>query len=204
MDNVLLAFGLTVFAGLSTGIGSAIAFFAKTTSKKFLSISLGFSAGVMIYVSMIEIFFKAQDSLIAALGEKNGSWTTIAGFFGGMAVIALIDKMIPSHENPHEVRNVEDMQIQNEPEDVREYCQKIANKDKSEKINASREVQAEEYDEKDKQKLMRMGVFTALAITIHNFPEGLATFASALHDPSLGIAIAIAVAIHNIPEGIAV
>lgn len=83
MDNVLLAFGLTVFAGLSTGIGSAIAFFAKTTSKKFLSISLGFSAGVMIYVSMIEIFFKAQDSLIAALGEKNGSWTTIAGFLVG-------------------------------------------------------------------------------------------------------------------------
>ena len=72
MDNVLLAFGLTVFAGLSTGIGSAIAFFAKTTSKKFLSISLGFSAGVMIYVSMIEIFFKAQDSLIAALGVKRG------------------------------------------------------------------------------------------------------------------------------------
>jgi ZIP family zinc transporter len=51
---------------------------------------------------------------------------------------------------------------------------------------------------------MRVGVFTALAIAIHNFPEGLATFLSAIKDPSLGIPIAIAIAIHNIPEGIAV
>jgi ZIP family zinc transporter len=54
------------------------------------------------------------------------------------------------------------------------------------------------------KKLMRMGLFTALAIAIHNFPEGLATFTSAITDPSLGIAIAVAIAIHNIPEGIAV
>ncbi len=199
-NNVLLAFGLTVFAGLSTGIGSAIAFFAKTTSKKFLSVSLGFSAGVMIYVSMIEIFFKAQDSLVSALGDKQGSWATVAGFFGGMGVIALIDKVIPSYENPHEIRNVEDMQMQNEPEDIKEYVDKLASEENSEKL----ELKAGDYNEKDKRKLMRMGLFTALAITIHNFPEGLATFASALHDPSLGIAIAIAIAIHNIPEGIAV
>ena len=51
---------------------------------------------------------------------------------------------------------------------------------------------------------MRMGIFTALAITIHNFPEGLVTFLAALEDPSLGIAIAIAIALHNIPEGISV
>ena len=52
--------------------------------------------------------------------------------------------------------------------------------------------------------LMRMGIFTALAIAIHNFPEGLATFAAALSDPTLGVAIAVAIAIHNIPEGVAV
>jgi ZIP family zinc transporter len=51
---------------------------------------------------------------------------------------------------------------------------------------------------------MRMGLFTALAIGIHNFPEGVATFLAALQDPKLGIAIAVAIALHNIPEGISV
>ncbi|NLK20555.1 MAG: zinc transporter ZupT [Epulopiscium sp.] len=171
LENLLIAFGLTLFAGLSTGIGSIIAFFAKRTNTKFLSISLGFSAGVMIYVSMIEIFVKAKDSLTLALGTVKGSWLTVIGFFVGMFLIALIDAFIPSSENPHEMYEVEDM-------------------DKSHSSN--------------NQNLLRMGVFTALAIAIHNFPEGLATFTAALKDPSLGIPIAVAIAIHNIPEGIAV
>jgi len=138
-ETVLFAFGLTLFAGLSTGIGSMLAFFTKTTNTKFLSIALGFSAGVMIYVSMVEIFFKAKDSLISELGEKTGSWVTVISFFGGIFFIALIDKLIPSVENPHEIRMVEEMD-----EDARK-----AHKNK---------------------KLMKMGVFTALAIAIHNFP----------------------------------
>ncbi len=172
-ETVLFAFGLTLFAGLSTGIGSALAFFTKTTNTKFLSLSLGFSAGVMIYVSMIEIFFKAKDALVAEMGEKMGSWVTVISFFGGILFIALIDKLIPSIENPHEIRKVEEM------------------------------GEAAKKEHKNK-KLMKMGMFTALAIAIHNLPEGLATFTAALTDPSLGIAIAVAIAIHNIPEGIAV
>ena len=171
MNNVLFAFSLTLFAGLCTGIGSAIAFFAKKTNTKFLSISLGFSAGVMIYVSMVEIFVKAKDALTGELGIKTGSWITVISFFGGMLLIALIDKFIPSEENPHEVYKIEDI-----PQ------------------NTSRE---------DK-KLLRMGLFTALAVAIHNFPEGLATFISALQEPEIAIPIAVAIAIHNIPEGIAV
>lgn len=167
---VLLAFLLTLFAGLSTGIGSILALVTKKTNTRFLSLALGFSAGVMIYVSMVEIFVKAKDALTSALGIKPGSWITVASFFAGMILIALIDKMIPSYENPHESRKVEDM-------------------DDEHRRNA---------------KLKKMGLLAALAIGIHNFPEGIATFASALKDPSLGIAIAIAVAIHNIPEGIAV
>ena len=108
MSNILIAFGLTLFAGLSTGIGSAIAFFSKHTNTKFLSLALGFSAGVMIYVSFIEIFSKARESLVDAIGLHLGSWITVASFFGGMAVIALIDKFIPELENPHEVMLVED------------------------------------------------------------------------------------------------
>lgn len=172
MSNVLIAFGLTLFAGLATGIGSAIGFFAKRTNTKFLSVALGFSAGVMIYVSLVEIFVKAKDSLISVVGEKAGTWYTVLSFFAGIALIAVIDKLIPSFENPHEVHTVEEM------------------------TPASRK--------KIETSLMRMGLFTALAIAIHNFPEGLATFTSALKDPSLGIPIAVAIAIHNIPEGIAV
>lgn len=170
-NTLLFAFGLTLFAGLSTGIGSAIAFFAKQTNTKFLSVSLGFSAGVMIYVSFVEIIVKARDELIAELGIQNGHWLTVGAFFGGVLFIGIIDKLVPSVENPHEIRLVEDMEKNNE----------VKNK-----------------------KLMRMGLFTALAIAIHNFPEGLATFTAAINDPSIGIAIAVAIAIHNIPEGIAV
>lgn len=170
-STILIAFGLTLFAGLSTGIGSAIAFFAKKTNTGFLSVALGFSAGVMIYVSFVEILVKARTELVSEMGTISGNWITVAAFFGGILLIALIDRMIPSIENPHEMHKVEEM-----------------------------------YDEKamKDKKLMRMGLFTALAIAIHNFPEGLATFTAAITDPSLGIAIAVAIAIHNIPEGIAV
>ncbi len=170
-NTIAFAFGLTLFAGLSTGIGSALAFFAKRTNTKFLSLSLGFSAGVMIYVSFVEILGKARIELVSELGIRGGNWAVVSAFFGGILIIALIDKLIPSVENPHEIRMVEDMD-------------NVANQKNS--------------------KLMRMGLFTALAIAIHNFPEGLATFTAALTDPSLGIAIAVAIAIHNIPEGIAV
>ena len=108
-ENVLFAFGLTLFAGLSTGIGSALAFFSKRTNTKFLSIALGFSAGVMLYVSFVEIFGKARDSLAVEFGMIGGTWYTVTAFFGGIFLIALIDKLVPSFENPHEIRNVEEM-----------------------------------------------------------------------------------------------
>lgn len=170
-ENVLIAFGLTLFAGLSTGIGGLVAIITKHTSKKFLSAALGFSGGVMIYVSFAEILQKANTSLKEALGETSGAWVTVLAFFGGMMLILIIDRLIPSAENPHEPLLIE------EPE---------------------------EKGKRHERKLMRMGLLTALAIAIHNFPEGLATFAAALYDPAVGVSIAIAIAIHNIPEGIAV
>ncbi len=187
----MFPFLLTLFAGLSTGIGSLIAFMAKKTNKRFLSLSLGFSAGVMIYVSMIEIFVKAKDSLITELGERGGSWATVAAFFGGIFLIAIIDKVIPSEENPHETKHV-----------VAD-C-KHGEEEKCEHCGVQESCVKEESDTPQKSKLMRMGVFTALAIAVHNFPEGLATFVSALQDPSIAIPIVAAIAIHNIPEGIAV
>ncbi len=164
MTDILVAFAFTLFAGLSTGIGSLIAFFSKSDNKKFLSVSLGFSAGVMIYVSMVEIFVKARDSLSSELGDKDGYILTVVFFFVGIIVIGLIDRLIPAEKNPHEVKSLD----------------------------------------RKNSKLMRMGVFTALAIAIHNFPEGLATFISAMQAPGVAVPIVAAIAMHNIPEGIAV
>lgn len=169
-EKILIAFGLTLIAGLSTGIGSTIAFFAKQTNKKFLAVSLGFSAGVMIYVSFAEILVQANATLTLAMGNKKGLIVAIAAFFGGMLLIGIIDKLIPQSTNPHEIRMVEE-------------CQDKPCVDK---------------------KLMRSGLLTALAVTIHNFPEGLATFVVALEDLSLALPIVFAIALHNIPEGIAV
>ena len=173
--NVLLAFGLTLLAGLSTGIGGAMAFFTKKTNTKFLSISLGFSAGVMIYISFVEILSEAFRTLSIQMGSRKGNFTALAAFFGGMLLIAVIDKMVPERENPHEAVSVE-----------------IYKKKKPKEI-------------KDKKgKLLRTGLLTAFAVAIHNFPEGFAVFMSVMKDPALGIGIVIAISIHNIPEGIAV
>ncbi len=170
--NVLFALGLTMFAGLSTGIGSAMAFFTKTTNTRFLSTALGFSAGVMIYVSFTEILGKSFELLQESHGLSTGSWYAVLSFFGGIAIIAIIDSLVPTFENPHEIRKVEDIRL---------------------------------HDESGKKSgLMRMGLFMALAIAMHNFPEGLATFAAGMTDPTIAIPIAVAIAIHNIPEGIVV
>lgn len=170
-NEILIAFLLTLFAGLSTAIGSAIAFFAPKTSTSFLSWALGFSAGVMIYLSFVEIFPKAFESLAVGMQTTRAYTFTTLAFFGGIVITGLIDRVVPDLVNPHEPKTYED------PGDM----------------EAAKE-----------KKLLRMGLFTALAITLHNLPEGMATFIAALENPALGITLAIAIAIHNIPEGIAV
>lgn len=172
--TIILAFGVTVAAGLSTGIGSLFALFSRETDHRFLAGALGFSAGVMIYVSFVEIFVKARTSLAVPLGEAAAFRVATLAFFGGIALIALIDRLVPKGTNPHEIRDVADMD----------------------------DIERAAFIKR--QGLLRMGVLSALAIGIHNFPEGLATFIGTIEDPALGIGIAVAIAIHNIPEGIAV
>ncbi|MDY0276120.1 MAG: zinc transporter ZupT [Desulfomicrobium sp.] len=194
MSEVWFALGLTALAGLATGIGSIIAFTAKLSSYRFLSVATGFSAGVMLYVSFVEIFFKGQEALIAHYGDPLGQWVNVASFFGGMFLIGLIDNLIPEETNPHEVPSEEESALLRSTGTA--FLDHQNGQSCTMPFNPPKSVQ-------DK-KLLRMGLFTALAIGIHNFPEGLATFLAALHDPSLGIAIAVAIALHNIPEGISV
>ncbi len=196
MENVWVAFGLTLLAGMATGIGSIIAFTAKRTNYRFFSVATGFSAGVMLYVSFVEIFFKGARTLSEHYGDYLGNWINVASFFGGILLIGLIDNLIPSAENPHEVRSeVETLPLHNPntPISALDHTSAIAAK-----RNSSNDSGISHH------KLMRMGLFTAMAIGIHNFPEGLATFLAALEDPALGVAIAVAIALHNIPEGISV
>ncbi|MDD3441364.1 MAG: zinc transporter ZupT [Kiritimatiellae bacterium] len=198
MNPVLVALGLTLFAGMATGIGSVIAFTAKRTNFRFLSIATGFSAGVMLYVSFVEILVKGGDALAQRYGEAAGNWINAAAFFGGMLLIGLIDNLIPAAENPHETHAESETRPLHDPNAP---IPDFEHQDETRPKNGEISVHDHAHHH---HKLMRMGLFTALAIGIHNFPEGLATFLAALQDPSLGIAIAIAVALHNIPEGISV
>lgn len=161
-ENALPALLMTTAAGLSTGIGSLIALLTKKTNTKFLSASLGFSAGVMIYVSMIELFPSANGIFNALHGERKGTGLTALAFFIGMFVIAVIERLLPD------------------------------------------EQLGDKFKEGEKSNLYRTGLVTALALALHNFPEGLATFVSALQGAEVAVPIVFAIAIHNIPEGIAV
>ncbi len=166
-EAILFAFMLTTIAGLSTGFGSFIALKFKNLNSSFLSFSLGLSAGVMIYVSFVEMFKISYDSFAKIHSPFKAELYTVMGFFAGMLLIALIDKMIPKSHNPHEINTVSKEEVQ-------------------------------------KKNLLRTGLFTAIALAIHNFPEGFATLLSGYQSVELGISVAVAVAIHNIPEGIAV
>lgn len=176
MTEMLPAFLLTLFAGLATALGALLAFFGSRKNTKFLSVGLGFSAGVMIYVSFGEILVKSQSAFVEKYGTVMGESLALVAFFGGFALSFIIDQLIPDDINPHHAMDAE---------------KSIDEKD----IRALN---------KHRASLSRVGLFTAIAIAIHNFPEGFATFVSALDNMTAGIAIALAIAIHNIPEGLAV
>lgn len=164
---------LSVLAGLSTGIGAAVALFVKKTDTRVLTFSLGASAGVMVYISFMELMPTAAEMLS---GQEYAKWYTVAAFFFGMAAACLIDRMIPEDENPHEVPN----------------CPSCA-----ENLKTTGQFSGS-------AGIKRSAMFFALAIAIHNFPEGIATVAAAFDSAEIAASVALAVAIHNIPEGIAV
>jgi len=196
MNHVWIALGLTLFAGMATGIGSAIAFLARRTNYRFLSVATGFSAGVMLYVSFVEMFPNSVDALTKVYGNYWSHWVHAASFFAGIALIGLIDILVPSAENPHETHTEQEIAPLHDVSAPLPDFDAIAASEST--------VPGAHNHRAHHRKLLRMGLFTAFAIALHNFPEGLATFLATLEDPSVGVAIAVAIALHNFPEGISV
>ena len=177
MQGVISALILTLIAGSATGIGGALVLFKKKISSNFLAAALGVSAGVMIFISLAELFPEAQ-AMIESTGMAHGKVFVLIAFFVGMGLITLIDFTIPEYENPHEASG-------------------LSLSDKTAAVGVLEQTGNE-------KALHRLGVLSALAIAVHNFPEGIATFIGSLNDPEMGAGITFAIAIHNIPEGIAV
>ncbi|MEA1984975.1 MAG: zinc transporter ZupT [Euryarchaeota archaeon] len=153
MNDLISAFMLTLLAGLSTGIGSMIAFFIPKPKLTYLSVLIGFAAGAMIYISFVE--------LLPISIEAVGFLAANTSFFAGMVVIYLLDRVI-GH------------------------------------------VHLDTLPDSYHSRLGKAGIFTAIGIAMHNFPEGLAVLLTSLNSLDMGLALAVAIAIHNIPEGIAV
>ena len=178
MNGVLGALILTLIAGSATGIGGALVLFKKKISSNFLAGALGLSAGVMIFISLAEMFPEAQAEIMSTGSTDFGKAYVLAAFFIGMGIITLIDFLVPEYENPHEASGLS--------------------------LGAKTPAVGMLEQTDNEAQLKRLGLMSALAIAIHNFPEGIATFIGALNDPQMGAGITIAIAIHNIPEGIAV
>ena len=190
LEQIFIAMFLTIFAGFSTAIGSVIAFFSKKDDLRVLSFGLGFSAGVMIYISFMEILPTALKDFKGYYNSNLAELLGLLCFFGGIGISLLIDRLIPEDVNPHEPKDdLSELKI----------CPLPPRGKAPPKFHPG-----ENLKQINTKALRRTGIFTALAIGIHNFPEGFATFISSLDNLNLGIMIAIAVAIHNIPEGLAV
>lgn len=178
LQNILMALGLTFVAGMSTSVGALMAFFTKSTNKKLLAGALGLSAGVMLYVSFVDMLPVSFSEIEEVYHGKSGELYVTLAFFAGILLIGIIDFLIPENENPHELQHLDSID------------------------ELSGRLGAETVS--DRKHLHRTGLMLALAIGIHNFPEGIATFVSSLNGLELALPIVVAIAIHNIPEGVAV
>jgi len=274
-DNVVPALLLVLGAGLSTGIGAAVVFvpsLVKLASRRVLAASLGFSAGVMTYVSFVEIFAKSSLGFEDAGHSKERAYTyATLCFFGGILTMLGLNMMVdcllggkdhhdhlddPTPPNPKKsnrnsldrelaadgvndrppccshdpVKTLEDVQrmgsvLEHEIEDAAAEAIGEASPvelvEQGQTVGAPIETEKESIEKKssegdevvdeenvavveEQQRLHKMGLNTAIAIGLHNFPEGLATFVAALQDPKVGAVLAVAIAIHNIPEGLCV
>ena len=166
-ENATAAMILSAIAGLATSIGAAATFFMRKTDVRLFALGMSFSAGVMIYISFMDILpmsiaqVAEGDSPLFGSGKLAHAFV-LGMFFIGVASAALIDYFVPEH------------------------------------------VESGDFDKTGRKKTMKAGLFTAIALAIHNFPEGISVFVSGVEDIKVGLFVAAAIAIHNIPEGVSV
>lgn len=157
-NNILFALALSALAGLATTIGSVIGIFVRRPGPRFLSFTLGFSAGVMILVSFVELLPRGINNL--------GMFWGLAAFFAGMGLMFLLDVLLPHSykaEQPddHDKDKSRLMRtgllvafgigIHNLPEGLAAFAGALEN--------------------------LKLGITIAIAVAIHNIPEGLAVSA---------------------------
>lgn len=181
-----IAFG----AGMATVLGGVLVVFFKANNTRLLSFGLAFSGGAMVYVSLVEIFAKAQVSFAAALAPQAAYATATLFFFIGVGLLFAIDRFIP---NPHTGMS---------EADVRAAAQELARGVLPDSVKVAGKMDAAEAV--NRKIVARVGMLAAFAITAHNLPEGLATFFATLDNPTVGLALAVAIAVHNIPEGVSI
>ncbi len=170
-ESFLLAITFSTLAGLSTGIGGLLVFWTRHTNTRFLAFSLGFSAGMMLFIAFVDLLGASREALIPALGERTGTFALTAAFFAGILLVMLIDRLVPAPDNPHEMHRVEEagrcrrapcprslarvgmitmtiVALHNFPEGMTTFMAALTG--------------------------LHLGVPIAVAIAIHNIPEGIA------------------------------
>ncbi len=181
-QTYLTALILSTLAGLSTVLGGFVTFFIKENSLKFLSFGLGLSAGVMLFISLVDLYPESCEMIKNQMGE-NYLFLTVIFFAIGILTAVLIDYFIPDH-------------LQSQM-----FTKQLG---ANEKHEDSTDCKEDENAVISIGKIKKAGILTAIVVAVHNLPEGLATFFLTAQNVMLGIGIVIAIAIHNIPEGMAI
>ena len=209
MEQAFLAIFLSLIAGLSTTIGSFIAIVIKKQNPRFISFIMGFSAGVMILVSFVELL---QESI-----EFNGLFMGILFFIFGMIIMFVIDVRV-SHHYEFEDKNYEQLVCQDKNPLETQVMNSNSNSGQNSKGRFTNHRNRFRQRRKERQlrlrqtilknngnpRLYKTSLLVAVGIFIHNFPEGIAVSVGTIKEVELGILLAFAIALHNIPEGIAV
>lgn len=233
-SNVGYAIAISIGAGLATGLGGCVAFLPSVLERvspgMVLSVALSISAGVMLYVSFIEIFVKAQESILKDNDdEARAAALTTFFFFLGMFCCYLLELVVHRLDGSHDKKlaGKDATAAASSTSDAKEVDVELAGENMAGAGGGAAAPTAAEFfstmdgtghdhrhgtaaaavslqDPKARSELGKMGMLTGVAIALHNFPEGLATFLATVSDTSVGAALGTAIAIHNIPEGVCV
>lgn len=186
---VLVAFAITFAAGMATVLGSLLVIWAQRTNTRLLAFGLAFSGGAMVYVSLVEIFVKANESFAKTADAQTAYMYATLFFFAGVAILFAIDRFVPNPHTGLDEKQVRSAALDAAPNNGGEAPAAFSDGQPPTKQNAA---------------LARIALLAAMAITLHNLPEGLATFFATLDNPTVGLSLAIAIAVHNIPEGVSI